>query len=186
MTADVAGASGVSGRYAAALYDLADEEGALDAVAGDLAALQKMIDESEDFRRFIKSPILSRTDQSKGIAAIAEKAQLGPLTQKFLGLVAQNRRLFALSGMISVYRAILADRRGQAAAEVTSAAPLSDSQRMSLTDSLKKSVGRNVDIIAKVDPSILGGLIVRVGSRMVDSSLKSKLQRLKLAMKGVG
>ncbi|MCA0199667.1 MAG: F0F1 ATP synthase subunit delta [Proteobacteria bacterium] len=186
MATDVAGASGVSGRYASALYDLADEKGALDAVAADLANLQKMIDESDDFRRFIKSPILSRADQSKGINAIVEKAQLSPITKKFLGLVAQNRRLFALQGMIRGYREILAERRGQAAAEVTSAAPLSDSQRMSLVDQLKKSVGRNVDIVAKVDPSILGGLIVRVGSRMVDSSLRSKLQRLKLAMKGVG
>lgn len=186
MATDVAGASGVSGRYASALYDLADEQGALDAVAGDLAALQKMIDESDDFRRFIKSPILSRADQSKGIAAITDKAQLAPVTRKFLGLVAQNRRLFALPGMIRGFREILAERRGQASAEVVSAAPLSDSQRMSLVDSLKKTVGRNVDVVAKVDPSILGGLIVRVGSRMVDSSLRSKLQRLKLAMKGVG
>ena len=186
MAADVAGVSGVSGRYASALYDLADEQGALDAVAGDLANLQKMIDESDDFRRFIKSPILSRIDQSKGIAAITDKAQVSPVTKKFLGLVAQNRRLFALPGMISGFRAILADRRGQATAEVTSAAPLSDSQRMSLEGSLKKSIGRNVDILSKIDPSILGGLIVRVGSRMVDSSLRSKLQRLKLAMKGVG
>lgn len=186
MATDKAGVSGVSGRYAAALYDLADEKGALDAVAGDLAAIQKMIDDSADFRRFIKSPVLSRRDQSNGVAAIAEKAQLGPLTGQFLGLVAANRRLAALPGMIAGFRAILAERRGQAAAEVTSAAPLSDSQRMSLLDALKKSVGRNVDIVAKVDPSLLGGLVVRVGSRMVDSSLKSKLQRLKLAMKGVG
>jgi len=186
VATDVAGVSGVSGRYANALYDLADEQGVLDAVAGDLASLQKMIDDSDDFRRFIKSPILSRADQAKGINAIIDKAQLSPTTKKFLGLVAQNRRLFALPGMIKGYRMILAQRRGQATAEVTSAAPLSDSQRMSLTDSLKKSVGKSVDIVSKVDPSILGGLIVRVGSRMVDSSLRSKLQRLKLAMKGVG
>jgi F-type H+-transporting ATPase subunit delta len=165
---------------------LADEKGAIDAVAGDLSSLQKMIDDSEDFRRFIKSPVLSRTDQSKGIAAIAEKAQLSPLTHKFLGLVAANRRLSALPGAIAGFRAILAERRGQATAQVTSAAPLSDGQVASLVEALKKAVGRNVDIVSKVDPSILGGLIVKVGSRMVDSSLKSKLQRLKLAMKGVG
>lgn len=182
----MAGASGVSGRYAIALYELADEQGVLDTVAGDLASLQKMIDDSDDFRRFIKSPILSRADQSKGIHAITAKAGLAPTTGKFLGLVAQNRRLFALPAMIKGFREILAARRGQAAAEVTSAAPLSDSQRMSLEGQLKKTVGRNVDIVAKVDPAILGGLIVRVGSRMVDSSLRSKLQRLKLAMKGVG
>jgi len=186
VAADGTGVSGVAGRYAIALYDLADEKGALDAVAGDLAALQKLIDESDDFRRFIKSPVLSRGDQSKGIAAISEKAQLAPLTRQFLGLVAANRRLFALPGMITGYQEILADRRGKAAAHVTSAAPLDDTQRTSLIEALKKSVGRNVDIVTKVDPSILGGLIVKVGSRMVDSSIKSQLQRLKLAMKGVG
>ena len=178
--------SGVAARYAQALYDLADEKGALDAVATDLAALQKMIADSDDFKRFIKSPIISRNDQSKAIAAIATQAQLSPLAQKFLGLLAANRRLFALPDTITGFRQILADRRGQATAQVTSAAPLTDAQTTSLIESLKKSVGRNIEIISKVDPSILGGLIVKVGSRMVDSSLKSKLNRLKLVMKGVG
>ncbi len=186
MSADVAGVGDVAARYASALYELADENGAIDAVAGDLSNLQTMINDSDDFARFIKSPVLSRIDQSKGISAIADKAQLAPITTKFLGLVAANRRLFALPGMIIGFRAILADRRGEATAHVTSAAPLSDSQTASLIDALKKAIGRNIDIAAKVDPSILGGLIVKVGSRMVDSSLKSKLQRLKLAMKGVG
>jgi F-type H+-transporting ATPase subunit delta len=145
-----------------------------------------MIADSDDFRRFIKSPIISRAEQSKAIAALADKSQLSPLSHKFLGLLAVNRRLFALPGIIAAFRAILAERRGQATAQVTSAQPLSESQTASLIDALKKSVGRNVDVVAQVDPSILGGLIVKVGSRMVDSSLKSKLQRLKLAMKGVG
>ena len=178
--------SGVAARYAQALYDLADDNGAIDAVAADLTSLQKMIDDSDDFRRFIKSPIISRTEQSKAIAAVAEKAQLSPLAHKFLGLLAVNRRLFALPGIVQGFRAILADRRGNTTAQVTSAAPLSESQTTALIAALKKSVGRNVDIVSKVDPTILGGLIVKVGSRMVDSSLKSKLNRLKLAMKGVG
>jgi F-type H+-transporting ATPase subunit delta len=178
--------SGVSARYAQALYDLADDKGAIDAVAADLTSLQKMIADSEDFKRFIKSPIIGRNEQSKAIAAIAEKAQFSPLAHKFLGLLAANRRLFALPDIITGFRQILADRRGQATAQVTSAAPLTDAQTTSLIEALKKSVGRNVDIISKVDPSILGGLIVKVGSRMVDSSLKSKLNRLKLVMKGVG
>lgn len=186
MPADNTNVSGVSARYASALYDLADDQGVIDAVAGDLAALSKMIDSSADFQRFIKSPVISRAEQSKAIAAIAGKAQLSPLAHKFLGLLAANRRLFALPGIIAGFRQILAERRGQATAQVTSAQPLSEAQTMSLVDALKKSVGRNVDIVSKVDPSILGGLIVKVGSRMVDSSLKSKLQRLKLAMKGVG
>lgn len=182
----MAGVGDVAARYASALYELADESGVIDAVASDLSNLQTMINDSEDFGRFIKSPVLSRGDQSKGIAAIAEKAQLAPITTKFLGLVASNRRLFALPGMIAGFRAILADRRGEATAHVTSAAPLSETQTASLVDALKKAIGLNVDVAAKVDPSLLGGLIVKVGSRMVDSSLKSKLQRLKLAMKGVG
>ena len=124
MSADGLGVSDVAARYASALYDLADEKSAIDAVAGDLSTLQKMIDDSDDFRRFIKSPVLSRNDQSKGIAAIADKAQLSPLTLKFLGLIAGNRRRFALPGMIIGFRGILAERRGQATAQVTSAAPL--------------------------------------------------------------
>ncbi len=186
MPADGEQVGGLAARYASALYDLADEKGAIDAVVGDLASLQKMIDDSDDFRRFLKSPVISRAEQSKAIAAVASQAQMSPWTQKFLGLLAANRRLFALPGIIAGFRAILAERRGQTTATVTSAVPLTDSQTASLIDALKKSVGRKIDIVSKVDPSILGGLIVKVGSRMVDSSLKSKLQRLKLVMKGVG
>jgi F-type H+-transporting ATPase subunit delta len=186
VAADAGGVGGLAERYASALYELADEQGALDAVAADLGALKSMIEHSDDFRRFIRSPVLSRTDQSKGIAAVGSAAQISPLTQKFLGLVARNRRLFALPGMITGFLAILAARRGQASAEVTSAVPLTDAQVSAISATLKSTVGRTVTVIPKLDPSILGGLIVRVGSRMVDSSLKSKLNRLKLAMKGVG
>jgi F-type H+-transporting ATPase subunit delta len=165
---------------------LAEEKSAIDTVAADLGSLKKMIDDSDDFRRFIKSPVLSRTDQSKGIAAIGASAQLNALTQQFLGLVARNRRLFALPGMIKGFLEILAARRGQATVDVTSAVPLSESQISAIATALKSTAGGSVSVHTKIDPSILGGLIVRVGSRMVDSSLKSKLQRLKLAMKGVG
>ena len=120
--------SGLASRYATALYDLADEQGALDTVAGDLKSLRKMIHESDDFARFIKSPVLTRTEQAGAIKAVAEKAQLSALTQKFLGLAAANRRLFALPGIISGFLSTLATRRGEVAAEVTSAAPLSDAQ----------------------------------------------------------
>ncbi len=186
MSAEAESVSGLAQRYALALFDLADEQGALDAVAADLKGLRSMIAESDDFRRFIKSPVMSRTDQAKGIGAIADRAGLSPLTRKFLGLVAANRRLFSLPGMISGYLALLAKRRGEVTAEVVSAAVLSDGQTVALIASLKQTMGRAVALTAKVDPSILGGLIVKVGSRMVDSSLKSKLQRLKLVMKGVG
>ena len=186
MAGEGAGGGGLAARYASALYDLADEQSALDAVAGDLTTLKTMLDASDDFRRFIKSPVMSRADQSKGIAAVASAAQISALTQKFLGLVARNRRLFALPGMITGYLEILAFRRGQSTAEVTSAVALSDAQVSAISAALKTGAAKTVSIVSKIDPSILGGLIVRVGSRMVDSSLKSKLQRLKLSMKGVG
>ena len=186
VAAEADGVSGLAQRYASALYDLADEQAALDAVAADLKGLEKLIADSDDFRRFIKSPVMSRADQGKGIGAIADRAGLSPLSRKFLGLVAANRRLFALPGMIAGFLAILAKRRGEATAEVVSATKLSDAQTTALVAALKQSVGRTVALTNKVDPSILGGLIVKVGSRMVDSSLKSKLQRLKLVMKGVG
>ena len=186
MAANGAGVGGLAARYASALYDLADEQNALDTVAGDLNALKAMLDHSADFARFIKSPVLSRDDQSKGIAAIASAAQLSPLVLKFLGLVARNRRLFSLPDMIRGYLEILAERRGLQTADVTSAVPLTDAQVSALSNALKAPGGKPVAVSSKVDPSILGGLIVRIGSRMVASSIKSKLQRLKLAMKGVG
>jgi F-type H+-transporting ATPase subunit delta len=186
VAAEADGVSGLAARYASALYDLADEQGALDAVAADLKALQALIADSDDFRRFIKSPVMSRADQGKGIAAIGGRAGLKSLTMKFLGLVAANRRLFALPGMIKGFLSILAQRCGELTAEVVSATKLSDAQTASLIATLKQSAGRTVALTAKVDPSILGGLIVRLGSRMIDSSIKSKLQRLKLVMKGVG
>ncbi len=159
MAADGSGVSGLAARYASALYDLADEKGAIDAVAADLGTLKKMIDSSDDMRRFIKSPVLSRGDQTKGIAALAASAQLSALTQQFLGLVARNRRLFAMPGMIAGFLEILAERRGQATADVTSAVPLSDAQVNAIAAALKAAGGRTVTVNTKIDPSILGGLI---------------------------
>lgn len=186
MSSKTAGTKGIADRYAAALYGLADERKALDQVAEDLRAVQAMLTESEDFRRLVSSPILSREDQKKGLAAISEKAGLSDLTSNFLGLVAQNRRLFALRDMISAYLQRLAAARGEVSAEVVSAKKLTASQTTALQAALKQVVGKDVAVEAKVDPAILGGLIVKVGSRMVDSSVRSKLQRLQLAMKGVG
>lgn len=186
MSSDTVGNKGLADRYAAALYDLADERKALDQVATDLRSVQAMLDDSADLRRFVFSPVLSRDDQRKGLAALAEKAGLSPLTLNFLGLVSANRRLFALPAMIAAYLARLAAARGEVTAEVVSATSLSDSQASALAAALKQVVGKDVDVRAKVDPSILGGLIVKIGSRMVDSSVRTKLQRLQLAMKGVG
>jgi len=181
-----AGESGLAGRYAAALYELADDGKALDTVAGDLAALQAALDASEDMRRLVRSPVLDRDAQWKAMSALLEKLAAHELTRKFLGVVTANRRLFALSGIVRAYLEELAARRGEVTADVVTAHPLNDTQAKALEAELKMAVGGKVSIAARVDPSILGGLIVKVGSRMVDSSLRTQLQRLRIAMKGAG
>jgi F-type H+-transporting ATPase subunit delta len=184
VSSEVIGGAGLAGRYAAALFDLADDGKALDSVADDLSSLDEMIAGSGDLRRLLLSPVISRDDQGRAIGAIAERADLGQLTRNFLGLVARNRRLFALRDMITAYRAILSARRGEVTAVVTSATPLSEAQLTQLNDVLRRSVGAKVAIQSSVDPDILGGLIVKIGSRMVDSSLKTKLQKLQFVLKG--
>jgi F-type H+-transporting ATPase subunit delta len=185
LASEAKGASGLADRYGAALFDLADERKALDAVAGDLRSLRDMLRDSADLRRLVRSPVLSREEQGKAIAAVAERAGLSPLTRNFLGLLAQNRRLFALPEMIASYLRRLAERRGEVTAQVLTAQELSAAQRARVDEELRKAVGRKIAIDVHVDPSLLGGLIVKLGSRMVDASLKSKLHRLQLAMKGV-
>jgi F-type H+-transporting ATPase subunit delta len=175
----------IAERYSAALFDLAEQQSALDTVAGDLRTLKGLIAESEDLRRMMRSPVISRRDQQKAVTALAARAGLCPLVTNFLGLVAKNRRLFAIGGMIAAYLARLADRRGEVAAQVRSAVPLAPAQVAAIGDVLKTIVGRNVSLEATVDPALLGGLVVRVGSRMIDGSLGTKLQQLKLAMKGI-
>ncbi len=178
--------SDLAGRYASALLDLADEQKALDQVADDLKALRSLIAESEDLRRLLDSPVFSREEQRKAMAALMEKAGTGELTRRFVLVVADNHRLFALPAMIEAYLSELAQRRGEITAEVTAARNLSDAQQAALLEALRASVGSKVQIDLKVDPALIGGLVVKVGSRMIDSSLRSKLQRLQLAMKGVG
>lgn len=186
MPAETTGLDGLAERYAGALFDLAIERRALDDIDADLASLRVMLDESAEFRRMIRSPVLSRAEQAKAIDAVADKAQLGTLTRNFLGVAANNRRLFALDGIIAAWRKKLADHRGEVTAEVTSAEPLSDNQRAALDRALAGVIGGRVSVETRVDPSLIGGLIVRIGSRMVDSSLRTKLQRLQLVMKGAG
>ena len=186
MPTETTGATGLAGRYAMALYELAEDEGALDAVADDLRALSSMIEESDDLTRMIRSPVISRAEQGKAMTAILEQAGSGDLTRKFAGVLAANRRLFVLPDIIDQYLAVLAGRRGEMTAEVTSAQPLTEKQLATLEATLKRTVGGAVSIIQKVDPEILGGMVVRLGSRMVDSSLNTKLQQLRLAMRGVG
>jgi F-type H+-transporting ATPase subunit delta len=180
------GLSGLAGRYALALLELADERKQLDPVAEELRGIKAMIAESADLRRLIRSPLFTRVQQSQAMAAILDKAGVGDLTRRFVLLVAQNRRLFALDRMIAAYLAELARRRGEITAQVTSATTLNDEQHRALVETLRNQVGAKVQVEVNVDPSLIGGLIVRVGSRMIDNSIRSKLQRLQLAMKGAG
>jgi len=185
LASEATGVSGLAGRYATALFDLADQEKAFDAIADDLRRLGAMIESSADLKRLIRSPVLSRDAQGAAMKVLLERAELGPITRNFVGLVARNRRLFALPGMIAGYLQLLADRRGEIRAEVTSAQEMSPAQVTAINDQLKRAVGSKVAVEIRVDPAIIGGLVVKVGSRMVDGSLRSKLQRLQLAMRGI-
>jgi F-type H+-transporting ATPase subunit delta len=176
---------GVAGRYASALFDLAEEANQVRQVEKDLMALQGMLDESADLKRMVHSPVFSSDDQGRAIAAVAEKAGLAPLVVNFLKVLARNRRLFAVRDMIRTFLALAARQRGEVNADVASAHPLSDEQLAALKETLRASAGKDVNIIAKVDPTLLGGLIVKMGSRMIDSSLRTKLTSLKTAMKEV-
>ncbi|HJU20672.1 MAG TPA: F0F1 ATP synthase subunit delta [Stellaceae bacterium] len=186
MASEATGVSGLAERYAAALFELAEERRMLDTVAADLRALKAMIGASADLTRLVRSPILSRAEQGRAIAALAERAGLDPLVRDFLGVVARNRRLFAVPAMINSYLETLAARRGEVTAEVTAAQPLSEAQLTRLGEQLRQAVGRRVAVEVKVDRGLLGGMIIKLGSRMVDGSLRGKLARLQLAMKGAG
>ncbi len=177
---------GLAERYATALFELATEGKALDQVEQDLLRLDQMIRESADLRRLVRSPAISRNDQARAMAALAAAAEMHDLTRRFAGLLSRNRRLFALPGVIRAFRDILAERRGETAAEVISAKKLTQTQLKAISAALKRITGSDVALADRVDPGLLGGLIVKVGSQMVDSSLRTKLQRLRLAMKGVG
>jgi F-type H+-transporting ATPase subunit delta len=177
--------TGLAGRYATALYELADEAKALDQVAGDLAKLKSSIGESSDLRRLISSPLIPRDQQQKAMMALIEKVGVADLTRRFVGMIARNRRLFSLPQIIDAFTALLAEHRGEIVAVVTSAKALTAPQTESVTNALRAAVGKKVMVSLGVDPKILGGLKVKVGSRLVDASLASKLQRLQLAMKGL-
>jgi len=176
----------VAERYSAALFELAEQKSQLDAVAADLKTLKGMIASSDDLRRLLKSPVLGRADQSKAVAALGQAAAFHDLVKNFLGLLAKNRRLFAVDAIIDAFLDRLAAKRGEVTAFVASAAPLNETQVGAIATALKTAIGSTITLNTTVDPSLLGGLVVKVGSRMVDGSLKTKLQHLKLAMKGVG
>jgi F-type H+-transporting ATPase subunit delta len=184
MTSGVTG--GVAGRYASALFDLAREQNELDAVDQDLGKFQAMLDQSPDLSRLVKSPAFAAEEQERALGAVMDWASIGATTGNFLRVVTRNRRLFAADEMIKGFRQQLALHRGEMVAEVQSAMPLNDGQLAALKDSLKASFGKDVRLNAKVDPSLLGGLVVKVGSRMFDSSLRTKLMNLKVVLKGTG
>ena len=178
--------SGVAGRYAHSLFELAQEAGAVPAVEKDLARFEALLSGSDDLARLIKSPVFSADEQLKALGAVLDKAEIGGLVGNFLRVVAKNRRLFAVPQMIRAFREIAANARGEAVAEVTSAHALSASQERELKNTLKEIAGKDVTIKVTVDPSLLGGLVVKLGSRQIDTSLKTKLNSLKLALKEVG
>jgi F-type H+-transporting ATPase subunit delta len=186
VSSNVIGATGLAGRYATALFELAETGKQLDQVADDLLVIAQMLEKSDDLRRLIKSPIISRADQGTAMAVVMEAAKTEELSRKFIGLVAQNRRLFVLPAMIKAYQALIKVLRGESTAEVVSAKKLSAKQLKGIEDTLKNATGTNVSVDASVDESLWGGLIVKVGSCMVDSSLKTKLNQLRFSMKGVG
>ena len=186
MAAETSFVSGIAGRYATALFELAVEQKQLDAVAADLDGIRTMLNDSDDLRRLVRSPLFQRDAQAKAMAAVLDRAGAGDLIKRFVGLVARNRRLFALPNMIRDFNTLLARHRGEVVADVIAATPLSDAQLDQLRAALKHGVGTDVKLRTSVDGSLIGGLVVKVGSRMIDSSINTKLQNLRLAMKGVG
>jgi F-type H+-transporting ATPase subunit delta len=174
----------LAGRYATALFGLARDENQIDAVTRSLDTLEAAIAESADFRALTTSPLVGRAEAAKAIRALTPTLGLDPITGKFLGVLADNGRLSELKSVIKAVRTLAAGHRGETTAEVTSAFPLDDRQVAALKGNLKTRLGRDVAIDAKVDPSLLWGLVVRLGSQMIDASIKTKLNNLALAMKG--
>lgn len=186
MPAETSVVSALAGRYATALFELARDERALDAVADDLDGLRRLLEESDELDRLVRSPLISRDDQARAMTAVMERGGVTPLVSNFVGVLARNRRLFALDPMIRAFFRLLAEHRGEVSAEVASARPLTDPQIKRLRELLRTASGSDVNLTATVDEDLLGGLVVRLGSRMVDGSLKTKLAKLELAMKGAG
>jgi F-type H+-transporting ATPase subunit delta len=175
---------GLAGRYANALFELARDQKAINAVSADLASLRRAMETSPDLTRLMRSPVFSAADHAKALTAILEKMGANALTTKFVLLLAQKRRLFVLLPIIAAYERLVARARGETEAEVTAARALSDGEIAELKSVLKSKLGKEPRLHAKVDPTLLGGLVVKVGSRMIDSSLRTKLDGLRSAMKG--
>lgn len=177
---------GLAGRYATALFDLARDQKALETVDASVAVLAEALAVNQDLQQLIVNPVISRHNGTKAIRGVAEGLGLDPLVAKFLGVLAQNRRLAALPAILKGFRALLAHHRGETSAEVTSAQALDPGQLTALTAKLRMYLGREVTVSTRLDPTILGGLVVRIGSKLIDSSLKTKLDQLALIMKTSG
>jgi F-type H+-transporting ATPase subunit delta len=178
--------SGVAGRYASALFELAQETGSVDEVSKALDEFDALIAGSDDLQRLVKNPVFTAEEQTAAVGALLKKAKIGGIAGNFISLVASKRRLFALPGMITAYRQLAADAKGIVRAEVTVAEAPSAAQTKSIAAALKDVAGKEVVVDLKIDPSIIGGLVVKMGSKMVDASLKTKLNAIRLAMKEVG
>jgi F-type H+-transporting ATPase subunit delta len=178
--------SGVSGRYATALFELARDEKSVDEVKADLERFEALLTESADLSRLVRSPVFSADTQARALTAVLDKAVITGISAKFLKVLTANRRLFAVTDVIRAYRALVAKYKGEATAEVTVAEQLNDKNLDALKTALKSVTGKDVALNVKVDPSIIGGLVVKLGSRMVDSSLRTKLNSIKNAMKEAG
>jgi F-type H+-transporting ATPase subunit delta len=173
----------MAGRYATALFELARETNAIDAVRADLERFDALVAENPDLNRLVRSPVFSAAEQLQALSAVLDRAGIGGLAAKFLKLVTMNRRLFAARDMVRGYRELVALHKGEATAEVTVAERLKDDHIAALKSALKAVSGKDVDLAIKIDPAIIGGLVVKLGSRMVDTSLRTKLNAIRHAMK---
>ncbi|MCA1953364.1 MAG: F0F1 ATP synthase subunit delta [Hyphomicrobiales bacterium] len=174
--------SGLAGRYASALFELASEAQALDSVSAALDDFAALLDISPDLDRLVRNPVFTAEEQVGALDAVLKRAKIEGLAANFLKLVAAKRRLFAVRGMITAYRALVAESKGIVPAEVIVAAPLSEANRAAVLEALESQAGKKIALTEKVDPAIIGGLVVKIGSRMIDASLKTKLNAMKLAM----
>lgn len=177
------GNQAIARRYATAFFELASEQSQIDVIAGDLTTIEALLASGGDMDRFIHNTTLRRADQVKALSALAAQFKLSPLSEKLLGVVAQNRRLPDLAGIVAATQELIAEHRGEVTAEVTAAQALDQSQIEAIASNLKKVLGKNVQVNLHVDAAIMGGLIVKVGSRLIDSSVKTKLERLHRALK---
>ena len=175
--------SGMAGRYATALFELARETNALDQVQTDLAAFETLVASSPELRRLLRSPVFGADEQARALDAVLDRAGISGVARNFLRVVAANRRLFAALQIIRGYKALVARHKGEVTAEVTVAQPLNDARLNEIRDALRQVTGKDVKVNVDVDPSIIGGLKVKLGSRMVDASLRTKLNTIKFAMK---